>query len=67
MAGHGPRLAGVSMTAFQLAASLVVKSDSNLEDPTTINPRAWTCAVAPGPAHQGAGAVIIRWYRAHNS
>jgi Cellulase (glycosyl hydrolase family 5) len=58
---------GVGMTAYQLAAGLLVKSDSHLADPTTISARTWTCAVARGPTRQGAGALIMRWYRAHNS
>jgi hypothetical protein len=59
---------GVGMTAYQLAAGLLVRpGSSSLADPTTISARTWTCAVASGPTSQGAGAQILRWYRQHNS
>ncbi len=58
---------GIGMTAYQLAAGLLVTSDTNLASPTTINAATWTCKRAAQPTSQGAGSLIMNWYRAHNS
>jgi hypothetical protein len=45
-----------------------VKSYRNLADPTTINGHSWSCLSdeesQPG---QGAGSLILAWFRQHNS
>jgi Cellulase (glycosyl hydrolase family 5) len=57
---------GIGMTAYQLQQGLLVKSGTNLADPTTIT-AAWSCTVTKNPTNEGAGALIMKWYRAHNS
>ena len=58
---------GVGMTGYQLAKGLLVTSDINLAAPTTINAATWTCKPTGAPADQGAGSLLMNWYRVHNS
>src|SRR5450755_232013 len=58
---------GVGMTAYQLAAGLLVKPNASLATPTMINAKTWRCTVKKNATGQGAGSLIRRWYRAHNS
>jgi hypothetical protein len=57
---------GIGMTAYQLAAGLLVKSNTNLASPTTINAATWSCAHTTNPTNRGAGQLIRNWYRAQN-
>ena len=57
----------IGMTAYQLAKGLLVKSDTNLADPTTINAATWSCAHTKNPTNRGAGQLIRNWYRAENT
>ncbi len=59
----------IGMTAYQLAQGLLVKSDSNLAVPTTINPAVWRslkCGPTAARTNEGAGALIMNWFRRHN-
>jgi Cellulase (glycosyl hydrolase family 5) len=57
---------GIGMTAYQLAEGLLVTSNSDLADPTTINAATWSCTPTSTPTNQGAGALIMNWYQEQN-
>lgn len=59
----------IGMTGYQLARGLLVKSNRNLRNPTTIHSATWKrlrCGPTRSPANEGAGAAIMNWYRRHN-
>jgi hypothetical protein len=59
---------GVGLNAYQLQPGYLIKSYRNLGDPTTINARTWSCLpnAEPQPG-QGAGSLIMAWFKQHNS
>jgi hypothetical protein len=58
---------GIGMTAYQLAQGQLVKSSTNLADPTTIPATGWSCTPTAKPSNEGAGALIMNWFKLHNS
>ncbi len=63
---------GVGMSAYQLSGGLLLKMPAkgkqpNYSDPNTISPLTWSCLsnfqLVP---YQGAGSLILRWFREHN-
>ncbi|MGH3155680.1 MAG: cellulase family glycosylhydrolase [Streptosporangiaceae bacterium] len=58
---------GVGMSAYQLQPGLLIKSYPHYAVPTTINAATWSCESAtesqPG---QGAGTLIMNWFRKYN-
>jgi hypothetical protein len=59
---------GIGLNVYQLQPGLLIRSYSNLADPTTINPRTWTCrSDAEAQPGQGAGSEIMAFFRQHNS
>ncbi len=59
---------GIGLDAYQLQPGYLIKSYANLGDPTTINPRTWSCLQNSEPQPgQGAGALIMNWFIKHNS
>ena len=59
---------GIGLSAYQLQPGVLINSDGNLTDPTTINAQTWSCLsqAEPQPG-QGAGALLMAWFRQHNS
>jgi hypothetical protein len=59
---------GIGLDAYQLQPGYLIKSWNNLGDPTTINPRTWSCLQNHEPQpDQGAGRIIMDWFIKHNS
>ena len=58
---------GVGLDVYQLQPGYLIKSYSNLADPTTINGHTWSCdsdsEAQPG---QGAGALVLAWFKQRN-
>jgi hypothetical protein len=58
---------GVGLNAFELAPGNMIKSYADLADPTTINSRTWSCnSDAESQPGQGAGALLLAWFKRHN-
>ena len=58
---------GVGLNAYQLQPGYLIKSYGNLADPTTINPRTWSCASdSESQPGQGAGSMLLAWFKRHN-
>ena len=59
---------GIGLSGYQLQPGVLVNSDGNLTDPTTINAQTWSCLsqAEPQPG-QGAGALLMAWFKQHNS
>ena len=59
---------GIGLSAYQLEPGFLVKSSGNLGDPTTIDARTWSCLsqAEPQPG-QGAGSLVMAWFRQRNS
>jgi Cellulase (glycosyl hydrolase family 5) len=59
---------GIGLDAYQLQPGYLIKSWLDLGDPTTINPRTWSCFQNNEPQpDQGAGRLIMNWFIKHNS
>ena len=59
---------GIGLDAYQLQPGYLINSWLNLGDPTTINPRTWSCLQNGEPQpDQGAGRLIMNWFIKHNS
>jgi hypothetical protein len=59
---------GIGLDAYQLQPGYLIKSWNNLGDPTTIDPRTWSCFQNHEPQpDQGAGLLIMNWFIKHNS
>jgi hypothetical protein len=60
-------LYGIGLNAYQLQPGFLIRSYSNLADPTTMNAKTWTCRsdaeVQPG---QGAGSQVMAWFEQQN-
>jgi hypothetical protein len=59
---------GIGLNVYQLQPGYLIKSYANMGDPTTINPRTWSCLQNNEPQpDQGAGRLIMDWFIKHNS
>ncbi len=59
---------GIGLDIYQLQPGYMIKSWLDLGDPTTINPRTWSCLRNHEPQpDQGAGRIILNWFIEHNS
>ena len=58
---------GIGLDVYQLQPGYLIKSYSNLADPSTINGPTWSCQPdhEPQPG-QGAGSEIMAWFEQHN-
>ena len=58
---------GIGLNAYTLQPGFMIKSDSNLADPTTMNAATWSCQSnsEPDPG-QGAGAEVLAWFQQQN-
>ena len=59
---------GIGLNAYDLEPGYLIQSDANLGDPTTINAKTWSCQSdnEPQPG-QSAGALVMAWFKQHNS
>ncbi|MGO8888657.1 MAG: cellulase family glycosylhydrolase [Streptosporangiaceae bacterium] len=58
---------GIGLNAYQFQPGYLIKSYSDLADPTTINARTWNCQSnrEPQPG-QGAGSLLMAWFEQQN-
>ena len=58
---------GIGLNAYQLQPGYLIKSYSNLADPTTMTNRTWSCQSnrEPQPS-QGAGSELMAWFEQQN-
>jgi Cellulase (glycosyl hydrolase family 5) len=58
---------GIGMNAYQLVPGWLINSDKHLDEPTTMNPKTWSCQpdreTQPG---QSAGAMIMAYFEQRN-
>jgi hypothetical protein len=58
----------VGLNVYDLQPGYLVKSDGNLDDPTVINAKTWSCQSGSEPVPgQGAGSLVMTWFKQHNS
>jgi len=58
---------GIGMNAFQLDPGWLIRSNKHLDQPTSINPKTWSCVPSHEPEpHQSAGALIKAWFEQRN-
>ncbi len=59
---------GVGLNVYQLEPGYLIKSYGNMGDPTTITAGTWSCQandeLQPG---QGAGSLVMAWFKQNNS
>jgi hypothetical protein len=59
---------GIGLNAYQLQPGFLIKSYANMAGPTTMNAQTWSCqADAESQPGQGAGSLLMAWYRQQNS
>ncbi len=59
---------GIGLNGYDLQPGFLIRSDANLGNPTTINARTWTCqSGSEQQPDQGAGALVMAWFKQHNS
>jgi hypothetical protein len=58
---------GIGMSAYQLVPGWLIKSNQDLGDPTSINPRTWSCVPDDeAQPYQSAGKMIMSYFEQHN-
>ena len=58
---------GSGLLGYQLQPGYLIKSSANMADPTTIDASTWTCVSNSEPQPgQGAGALLMAWFRQRN-
>ena len=59
---------GIGMIAYQLVPGWLISSDQDLGDPTSIDPKTWSCLPDDEPQpYQSAGHMIMSYFEQHNS
>jgi Cellulase (glycosyl hydrolase family 5) len=59
---------GIGLNAYQLQPGYLIKSYANMAGPTTITAQSWSCAAnSESQPGQGAGSLLMAWYRQRNS
>jgi Cellulase (glycosyl hydrolase family 5) len=59
---------GIGMSAYQLVPGWLITSDHRLNHPTSINAKTWSCRPDAEPQpYQSAGAMIMAYFKQHNS
>ena len=57
----------VGLSVYDLQPGYMIQSDGNLGDPTTINAKTWSCQASSEPQPgQGAGALVMAWFKQNN-
>jgi hypothetical protein len=58
---------GIGISAYQLVPGWLIKSNRQLDQPTSINPKTWSCVPSDEPQpYQSAGALIMNYFELHN-
>ena len=58
---------GIGLNAYDLQSGYLIKSDTDLDEPTTINASTWTClANKERQIGQGAGSLVMAWFKQNN-
>jgi hypothetical protein len=58
---------GIGMSAYQLVPGWLIRSNSQLGQPTSMNPRTWSCVPSDEPQpYQSAGALIMAYFKQQN-
>ena len=58
---------GIGLSGYQLQPGYLINSDGNLAEPNSINAQTWSCLSQSEPQPgQGAGALLMAWFRQHN-
>jgi Cellulase (glycosyl hydrolase family 5) len=58
---------GIGLDAYQLQPGYLIRSYADMGDPTTLDPRTWSCLRNSEPQpDQGAGQMIMDWFIKHN-
>jgi hypothetical protein len=58
---------GIGMSAYQLVPGWLIKSNQHLDQPTSINPKTWSCVPSDEPQPgQSAGALVLAWFKQRN-
>jgi len=59
---------GIGLNAYQLQPGYLIKSYANMAGPTTISAQSWSCAAnSESQPGQGAGSLLMAWFRQQNS
>ena len=57
----------IGLNAYQLQPGFLIRSYSNMADPTTMNAKTWTCQSDSEPQPgQGAGSQVLAWFQQQN-
>jgi Cellulase (glycosyl hydrolase family 5) len=58
---------GIGISAYQLVPGWLIKSSRHLDEPTSINPKTWSCVPSDEPQpDQSAGELIMNYFELHN-
>ncbi len=58
---------GVGLNVYTLQPGYMINSSGNLADPTTINAATWSCQSDQEPQPgQGAGSLVMAWFKQNN-
>jgi hypothetical protein len=58
---------GIGISAYQLVPGWLIRSNQHLDEPTSINPKTWSCVPNHEPQpYQSAGALIMAYFEQHN-
>jgi hypothetical protein len=58
---------GIGISAYQLVPGWLIKSNRHLDEPTSINPKTWSCVPSDEPQpYQSAGVMIMQYFEKHN-
>jgi hypothetical protein len=58
---------GIGVSAYQLVPGWLIKSNLHLDQPTSMNPKTWSCVPDDEPQpYQSAGAMIMNYFEQHN-
>jgi Cellulase (glycosyl hydrolase family 5) len=58
---------GIGVSAYQLVPGWLIKSNQHLDQPTSMNPKTWSCVPDDEPQpYQSAGVMIMNYFEQHN-
>jgi hypothetical protein len=58
---------GIGMSAYQLVPGWLIKSNKRLDEPTSMNPKTWSCVPSnESQPYQSAGTLIMAYFEQRN-